>query len=216
MTKPPATIRIYHITHIWNLDAILSCGGLLSDAEMIKRGGPQIAVGMSAIKQRRLRLPVACYSDGDVVGDYVPFYLCPRSIMLYLLHMGNHSELTYRGGQGPIIHLQADLKAAAEWADQSGGGWAFSLANAGANYTPFRKDLDDLDQIDWTAVASNDFRSPSVKEGKQAEFLVRRFFPWESVERVGVCSQAMQEKVREALAEAAHRPPVDVLDDWYF
>jgi ssDNA thymidine ADP-ribosyltransferase, DarT len=28
------------------------------------------------------------------VGEYVPFYFCPRSITLFLLHKGNHVDLT--------------------------------------------------------------------------------------------------------------------------
>jgi ssDNA thymidine ADP-ribosyltransferase DarT-like protein len=100
MSAPPDPGRIYHITHVDNLGSILSDGHLLSDAEMIARGGPDVAVGMSSIKQRRLRLPVKCFA-ATMVGQYVPFYFCPRSIMLYL--MGNHPELTYRGGQSPIV-----------------------------------------------------------------------------------------------------------------
>ena len=50
------------------------------------------------------------------VGDCVPFYFCPRSVMLYLIHRANHPELDYRGGQGPIVHLEADLHEAANWA----------------------------------------------------------------------------------------------------
>ena len=48
----------------------------------------------------------------------------------------------------------------------------------GAHYTEFRNDLDDLDEVDWAAVANNDFRSPEVKEGKQAEFLVQETCDW--------------------------------------
>jgi hypothetical protein len=40
---------------------------------------------MSTIKQRRLALPVTCHPD-DHVGDHVPFYFCPRSIMLFVIH----------------------------------------------------------------------------------------------------------------------------------
>ena len=29
--------------------------------------------------------------------------------MLYVIHCANHPELAYRGGQQPIIHLEADL-----------------------------------------------------------------------------------------------------------
>jgi hypothetical protein len=215
MTGPPNPTRIYHITHVDNLTSIVSDDGLLSDAEMVARGSPQVAVGMSSIKQRRMGLPVKCH-QGDTVGEYVPFYFCPRSIMLYLLYMANHPELTYRGGQGPIIHLQADLERTAAWARSSGSRWAFSLANAGAAYAPFRSSLAQLDEVDWPAVGATDFRDPVVKEGKQAEFLVRRFVPWSLVERIGVRSEQVQAQVLVALAGATHQPPVHVLPQWYF
>ena len=100
MTPTPDHPKLYHITHIYNLQSILQDGGLRSDAAMVARGGPAATIGMSSIKTRRLRLPVKCY-PGDRVGDYVPFYFCPRSVMLYLLHRGNHQELGYQGGQAP-------------------------------------------------------------------------------------------------------------------
>jgi hypothetical protein len=40
VTEPPVPARIYHITHADNLASILSNDGLVSDAEMIARGGP--------------------------------------------------------------------------------------------------------------------------------------------------------------------------------
>jgi hypothetical protein len=215
MTEPPKPTRIYHITHVKNLASILNDDGLLSDAEMIARGGPQLAIGMGEIKQNRMRFPVKCH-DGDTVGEYVPFYFCPRSFMLYLLYKANHPGLTYRGGQGPIVHLQIDLVSAVDWAARSGARWAFSLANAGAAYAPFRKDLAQLVEVDWGAVEATDFRDAKIKEGKQAEFLVRQFVPWNLVKRIGVSSAHVQSEVLATLNGAAHQPPVDVLPDWYF
>jgi hypothetical protein len=89
MTPPPSRPKIYHITHVDNLPAIISDGGLISDAAMIARGGPATPIGMSKIKQRRLSLPVHCH-PGDHVGDYVPFYFCPRSIMLFVIHCASN------------------------------------------------------------------------------------------------------------------------------
>ena len=212
---PPAHPKIYHITHVDNISSIIAEGGLSSDATMIARGGPARAIGMSTIKQRRLRLPVDCH-PGDSVGDFVPFYFCPRSIMLFVIHRANHGELAYRGGQGPIVHLESDLQKVIEWADSNQRRWAFSLSNAGALYTPFRATWDELSDIDWNAVAATDFRSSAVKEGKQAEFLLHGDFPWSLVARVGVLSQATKTQLDRLLRGAAHRPPVEVLPSWYF
>ncbi|MBF0135828.1 MAG: DUF4433 domain-containing protein [Magnetococcus sp. DMHC-1] len=48
MIALPVQPKIYHITHVDNLPAILVDGGLVSDAEMIRRGGPAAAIGMSS------------------------------------------------------------------------------------------------------------------------------------------------------------------------
>ena len=215
MSSVPAAPRIYHITHVDNLPRIIKAGGLWSDAEMGSRGGPAATIGMSTIKQRRLTLPVRCH-PGDIVGQYVPFYFCPRSVMLYLLHRGNHPEVSYRGGQDPILHLGADLREVVAWAEGQGIRWAFTLSNAGANYTEFRSGLGQLGEVDWDAVANGDFRDSSVKEGKQAEFLMHGFFPWDLVRCIGVSHTAMQTKVMGALATAAHCPAVQVRREWYF
>ena len=69
------------------------------------------------------------------VGDCVPFNLCPRSVMLYVIYMGNNRELEYRGGQGPIIHLEADMRESVAWATVNEKRWAFTRSNASdANY----------------------------------------------------------------------------------
>lgn len=215
MSEVPDRPLIYHITHIDNLRSIIKEGGLWSDSKMIQRGGPNQAIGMSKIKERRLKLPVPC-QHGTFVGQYVPFYFCPRSVMLYLIDRGNHPELHYRGGQKPIIHLEASLYDVVDWVDRNKGKWAFSLSNAGAGYTVFRNRLEDLHQVNWNAVAALDWRDPDIKEGKQAEFLVYDFFPWHLVERIGVISEVVRAQVVRVLAMANHTPPVVVQPNWYY
>ncbi|MBN2576412.1 MAG: DUF4433 domain-containing protein [Deltaproteobacteria bacterium] len=215
MTAPPARPKLYHITHVDNLAAIAKEGVLVSDAAMIARGGPSQAIGMSEIKRRRIEeLEVSCH-PGTKVGDYVPFYFCPRSVMLYVIHCANHPDLTYRGGQGPIVHLEADLHAVIAWARANGRRWAFSLSNAGAYYAELRCRPEDLDQLDWNAISATDFRSAQVKEGKQAELLVHESFPFALVERVGVCSPAIRASALTAVGMAS-QPAIEVCPAWYF
>jgi hypothetical protein len=171
---------------------------------------------MSQIKRRRLHeIEIGCH-PGTTVGQYVPFYFCPRSIMLYILHRENHPDLDYRGGQEPILHLQADLRGAVEWANENGRPWAFSDGNAGARYTRFYNDLSRLEVIDWGAVAATDWQHPLVKEAKQAEFLMLDCFPWELVETIGVLDQQTLRDVSRIIQGAQHKPLVSVQRSWYY
>jgi ssDNA thymidine ADP-ribosyltransferase, DarT len=216
----PARPKIYHIVHVDRLPSIIADGSLWSDAVMVTRQGTGTTIGMNDIKLRRLnRLSLTSHPDLKV-GDCVPFYFCPRSVMLYLLWQGNHPNLTYRGGQGPIVHLEADLRGSVFWAQQNNRRWAFTLSNAGAYYFEDRCNLDQLHEINWDAVRATRWSgrgiAESVKEGKQAEFLIHQSFPWDLVERVGVYSRAVVQQVADAMQGADHRPMVEIKRDWYY
>lgn len=216
--QPPASPKIFHITHVTNLRSIVAAGALWSDRRVQNNRVQSAVIGMTDIKARRLTsLRVSC-CPGAFVGDFVPFYFCPRSVMLYLLHRSNHPGLSYSAGQGPIVHLQADLHRAVAWADANAQPWAFTEANAAAAYTQgrFYSSLSELHRINWAAVNSTDFRQREVKEGKQAEFLLHDSFPWQLIEHIGVHSVAVRTEVQQILAGASHRPPAGVEPMWYF
>jgi hypothetical protein len=120
---PPASPKIYHIVHVDRLPSIIADGVLWCDAEIVRRAPPGTTIGMNKIKQRRLTELHLSSHPGLLVGGCVTFYFCQRSIMLYLIHMANDPELTYRGGQGPIVHLEADLNHAVAWADLNERRW---------------------------------------------------------------------------------------------
>ena len=210
----PNQPKIYHIVHADRLPSIIVDACLWCDAEVVRRAPLGTAIGMSKIKQRRLNELTLTSHPGLRVGNCVPFYFCPRSVMLYLIYQANHPELAYRGGQGSIVHLEADLQASVAWARQQEQRWAFTLSNAGAYYFEDRCDLTQLNEIDWTAVQARQWQS--CREGKQAEFLVEHSFPWLLIERIGVHSRATYQQVMEALPAGGHRPPVEIKTDWYY
>ena len=187
-------------------------GYLWCDAEIVRRGVLGTTIGMDSIKERRLAKNLVSHPKLHV-GDCVPFYFCPRSVMLFMIYMGNHPELSYRGGQSSIIHLEADLRQTVAWADAQGRRWAFTRSNAGAYYFEDHSDLTQLDEVDWDAVQARDWRR--CKERKQAEFLVEYSFPWKLVSRIGILSRTY-EQVQAALQASGHRPPVQIKLDWYY
>jgi hypothetical protein len=70
--------------------------------------------------------------------------------------------------------------------------------------------------VNWPAVAAMDFRSAEVKEGKQAEFLVHEFFPWDLVDRIGVLAQGVAQQVANAMQGISHRPRIEIQRTWYY
>ena len=171
-------------------------------------------IGMANIKQRRLT-ELRLQSHPDLfVGQCVPFYFCPRSVMLYMYYRNDHRDLTYRGGQEPIIHLEADLYAVVNWANQNQKRWAFTLSNAGSRYFEDRCDLNQLGELNWQIIRSKMWASH--KDEKQAEFLLEEFFPWGLVTRIGVISQEIYNDVDQILNNAPHRPTVEIRQNWYY
>ncbi len=216
MSEPPSKPRIYHITHVDNLASIVADACLWSDREQIARRPEARIVGMSRIKRRRLtRLTMSCHRP-LMVGDFVPFNFCPRSFMLFVIHRASHPDLAYRGGQEPMLHFEADLHEVVRWADRLGRRWAVTVANAGSRSTRHFDRIEDLDRIDWDAVAARDFTAPAVKVAKQSEFLFHESFPWTLDRRIGVASRAIHARATAALANSIHRPLVEVLPHWYY
>lgn len=210
----PVNPKIYHIVHVDRLASIIANGGLWCDARVVRDGAAGTTIGMGSIKTRRLRELTLDSHPGLYVGQCVPFYFCPRSVMLYLIHRANHEELAYRGGQGPIVHLEADLRRSVAWAAENHRRWAFTLSNAGSNYFEDRCDLGQLAEINWDAVQARNWQT--VREWKQAEYLMENTFPWALIERIGVASPHVYQQVINALPAGGHRPTVEVKHDWYY
>ncbi len=211
---PPPKPKIYHIVHVDRLPSIIADGYLWCDRVAIQRGVPGTTIGMSNIKERRLnQLTLNSYPSLNV-GDCVPFYFCPRSVMLYVIHRSNNPDLSYEDGQAPIVHLEADLHDVVNWANDNNRSWAFTTSNAGSYYFDDHSDLDHLDEINWNAVAANQWSGD--KESKQSEFLVEHSFPWHLVSRVGVLSNLVRSQVVASISTSTHQPVVQRMPGWYY
>jgi hypothetical protein len=214
--QQPSNPKIYHILHHDRLPSVIRDGYLFSDAIMNRRSACGTTIGMSAIKQRRLLELSLVSHPGLLVGECVPFYYCPRSVMLFLLHKSNNTELAYRGGQDLIVHLELDLRVVITWANAFTKRWAITKGNAGSYYFEDFSSPDRLSELDWTAIQARQWSQASVKESKQSEFLVEDQVPWPLVSRIGVQNAQVQAQVQQYLTTTGHRPPVEIKLDWYY
>jgi hypothetical protein len=206
MARDPKQVLIFHITHIDNLQSILKDGGLHSDAIVAARD-PKL-IGYSEIKKRRLNeIHVSCCSY-HYVGDFVPFYFCPRSPMLFTINKGNTGHPP--GCQNCILHLVSTLEDGLA----TGQPWAISSGNAGAYHTTFAAEIDALDALNWAAIRATQWSG--LQHQKMAEFLVKDFFPWVSIKQIGCFNSVVAIKVADMLNREKHRPPVEVKRSWYY
>jgi hypothetical protein len=204
---PPPNPTIYHITHVANLPGIIRDGCLWSDSERIRRTVASMNIGHVHIKARRLRRDVPTAAGGKL-GDYVPFYFCNRSVMLYAVHRG-HPD--FSGGQGEIVHLVSSVNMAV----RLGCSWTFTERHAELGYATYYDDLTKLSEIDWNVMPLQYWAdSEDTKEKRQAEFLVHRQFPWAAIERVVVRDSALAAKVSALIGSG--RPPVEIQPSWYY
>ncbi len=204
--------KLYHIVHVDPLRSIIRSGEIWCGAQVRRSKLPGTAVGTSSIKERRLTTRLTSH-PGLAVGECVPFYFCPRSVMLYVIREANHPELAFRGGQDEILHLEAEMNETVAWAEERRRRWAFTLSNAGSRYFEDRADLACLTEIDWEAVRATNWSAR--REGKQAEFLVERSVAWNLIRRIG-CTEAAWRKAAATVENDSHRSEGAARPDWYY
>jgi hypothetical protein len=209
MTKDLNRTPLFHITDVENLAGIVA-GGLLSDKNLIAQGGPTIGIGYDHIKQRRLTQTRVPCSNNRFVGEFVPFYFCPRSVMLFVVNKGSTGRPP--GCQRTILHLVTSVSRAIG----TGSEWAYSDGNAGAAYPTFFNNEHELDaRLNWDAINEKANWS-SVRTEKQAEFLVADTYPWDAILAVGCFDENIAQKVTDLLSDVPNAPKVLVRRDWYY
>jgi ssDNA thymidine ADP-ribosyltransferase, DarT len=198
---------LYHITDVSNLFHIVAGGCLLSDSGLATV--VHQVIGYGNIKLRRMtQYRVPCCAN-RFVGEFVPFYYCPRSPMLYTVNKGNTGRPA--GCQSDIVHLVSSVAAALKLNRP----WAISDVNAGAGYAVFSNDLDALETLDWNAIGSRQWQGKM--SAKQAEFLVLDRFEWSSISAIGCHNASTVDKVTAMLAQhPGPHPQVLVESSWYY
>lgn len=197
--------EVFHITHLANLSGIIGAGGLHCDAMMASHATAPISIGSATIKQRRLGWSLNL-SGAGVAADYVPFYFCPRSVMLYSVSRGHAG---WSGGQDEVVHLVSRVSKFAT------ARCVFTDSSAATAYHHAAWALGSV-SLDWDAMRETDWRDPAVKRARQAEFLVSKFAAWSAIERIVCRTDMAKNKVLPVLQIASHQPIVGVDPGWYY
>ncbi len=220
MPTDEQSIKIYHIVHIDKLKSILDSGFLFCDADIMQRPQNGSMIGIQNIKDRRLSNKLSSVNN-LTVGQCVPFYFCPRSVMLYVIKCQNSPDLSYLGGQNNILHLVFDLQNVLEWAKNESLQTCFTTSNAGTNYFDDYSNFSEINSIlDWASINANQWSGNNidkiVKEHKQAEFLIEKKLSVKLLETIGVYNLQNYDNVAKILSDYDIRPQVLQKKEWYY
>ncbi len=183
--------RVYHFTHIDNLESILR-HDLLSPNKARELGIGHTNIAYDEIQQRRSNMIVPC-GPGGVVHDYVPLYFCKRSPMLLAVVQNKIAD------EQLIIYLEFSISILEEY------DCVITDSSANANHPPnFFTNPQNLDAIDWNAVETWRWGSQydrlgelPVKQKKMAELLVHEQINSTSVRQIVVWNEDCRDIVEE-------------------
>lgn len=206
--------RLYHVTHIKNLAAIIESGRLLADSG--EAGGATPVVDIATPEVRRARRETAIPGQTATVAEYVPFYLSPDA------HLWN-TVRTH--GNDPRVSTEATAWAARDFvmvvtvAKDIFSACADSTAAAPYSVT------DGDAAMDITRFGTGPGGTESLLRllradepaGRMlnAEFLVKGAVPFELVTLVGVCNERVRDEVKGKLKRAGYRARVAVYPPWF-
>lgn len=202
----------YRITHIRNLPLILQNG--IVTKNHANASDEYIHIGNPEIIDARSTTPVRINGYGNI-GDYVPFYFTPKSIMLYNIITGYWHPLVPRRNRNEILVIRClidELTQLPRWffTDGQGNDMASSHFN----------DLAELDKIDWECIQQSSFSKSADDFDKprryQAEFLIHNYVPLESMESLNVYDQASAENVQNELDQNNINLAVNIQPKYFF
>ena len=206
--------QLFHMTLIERLPEILAAGHLLCDAALAGRELPGEPIAHRHIKERRRQIEVPV-PPGGVVADYVPFYLAPRSPMLFANKLGGVDGR--RAGQNGIVYLVATIDRVAPL-----GGVVIANKHP-ARRPEFTADVSRVHDpafIDWDVMFDPWFRATETDterpERRQAEVLVHREVPLGAIVGVATRTVADLHAVRERCEGECPSWHFNDRRDWYF
>jgi ssDNA thymidine ADP-ribosyltransferase, DarT len=202
----------YRLTHINNLNLLLQ-NGLVYQYHP-KASSDYIDIGNAQIIDVRSTTPVKIDNYG-MIGDYVPFYFTPKSIMLYNIITGYRHPLVPKRNQDELLLIRcliADLAKLPQW--------FFTDGQGNNSLSHHYNDLARLDEIDWESIQNSHFSKTDNDTDRprryQAEFLVHEQVKVQAIESLQVYSQQAANQVIDVLKQNSINLAVEIQPKYFF
>lgn len=189
----PAQQRVFHVTHVRNLEEILASGSVSADATP--------AVDLSTDLTRELRI-TAEVSPGRSVAEYVPFFLSPAATTWDDLRRGAEDETRWSAAARAAASV--DFVALVTTVAALGPDTVVTDGDAAGSVTRFFGG----DDIVRALTRLHDSEALDA-----AEVLAAGSVPFEAIQLIGVANDPARERVRAILGST--RTKVVVYPPWF-
>ncbi len=203
----------YRIYHIDNLKHILNNG--LCTKHHPNARADFVSIGNTEIIDTRNNTVVKIKNYGKI-GEYVPFYFTPRSLMLLNIVTGHRAPLVPKRNKDELVVVRClidDLCKLNKFFFTDGQANIISM-------TEHYNDIALLDTIDWGIIQNSDFKKDADDTDKQrryqAEFLVYSHVPVTAIESIVVYNEKAEKLVKTELAKTDKIIPIHIIKNYFF
>ncbi len=188
-------MRVYHLTHVRNLPAIIAAGELRADAR------PEVDLSSELARELRATAEVA---PGSTVADHVAFLLAPDADVWSELRRGaaetRWSDAARRASSTDFVFLVTTVGALGE-------GVVVADGDAASTYTRFAMGEDSSRML--TRLHGDDSGRAA------AEVLAPSTVDFTAIQLVGVANEPARDAVRAALSHSGFSTKVAVYPPWF-
>ena len=207
--------RIYHLTHIKNLERILADGVLYADASPELETRPEVDISSTDNREARRAATVAG-NDELTVAHYVPFFLAPNADVWDSVVANESDPRLSPDGRGSIpadfVILVSTVKTVMDAHADSASATAVAVTDGDAAAPLTRISATrEAWELALRKLRFNDESSVML----EAEFLVEGSFDFDHITLVGVANDRVRDVVKPILQASLYRPKVAVYPPWF-
>jgi len=195
--------RIYHLTHIRNLAAIVESGALSAGID------PVVGLSPAALRDERADFLIGGSSDKPV-SDYVPFFLSPDATLWATVRAGDvHPRVSAEAAAADTSEF-VFLVSTVRHVSAAGRDFVVADGNSEGTTTRFGVTKEDAERMLYRLRFEAD--GSGLLDG---ELLVDATLPLESITLVGVQNDKVRAQVREILDGSDFTPKISVYPPWF-
>jgi hypothetical protein len=195
--------RIYHVTHVSNLPAILASGSLAAGST------PALELSPDAARLERGEIPIPG-GPADMLAEYVPFFLTPDAQLWQTLRSGDEHPRISSKARAADTYDFVFLVSTVKHVVNAGAAFVVADRNSEGSTTRFAISREDAERMLHRLRSDN-----GGEQLLDAELLVADRLPLESVTLVGVANDRVRQVVRDMLAGSEFTPKISVYPPWF-